>query len=126
MTIRNGRRWAALGVLMAVAAPVCIQPAEAAQDWTSYAAAVSANAEAMHSGANRYAQRHRGSGFARYGRTSNALQCVPFARDNSGIAIVGNAVNWWGKAAGVYERGSRPEVGSVLNFRATGRMYSAM
>lgn len=123
MKIRNGRRWAALGVLMAVAAPVCIKPAEAAQDWTSYAAAVSANAEARHSGAARYAERHRGYGFARYGRTNSALQCVPFARDNSGIAIVGNAVNWWGKAAGVYERGSRPEVGSVLNFRATGRMY---
>jgi len=109
--------------MLAVAAPVCIQPAAAAQDWTSYAAAVSANAEAMRSGSARYAQRHRGSGFARYGRTNSALQCVPFARDNSGIAIVGNAVNWWGKAAGLYERGSRPEVGSVLNFRATGRMY---
>ena len=123
MTIRNGRRWAALGVLMAIAAPVCIQPAEAAQDWNSYAAAVSANAEAMHSGTARYAQRHRGNGFARYGRTGSTLQCVPFAREKSGITIVGNAVNWWGKAAGVYERGSRPEVGSVLNFRATGRMY---
>jgi len=89
----------------------------------SYAAAVSANAEAMHSGTARYAQRHRGSGYVRYSHASSALQCVPFARDNSGIAIVGNAVNWWGKAAGVYERGSRPEVGSVLNFRATGRMY---
>lgn len=123
MTRRNGGHWATLGVLLAIAAPVCAQPAEAAQDWTSYAAAVSANAEAMHSGAARYAQRHRGSGYARYSRSSSALQCVPFARDNSGITIVGNAVNWWGKAAGIYERGSRPEVGSVLNFRATGRMY---
>ncbi len=53
---------------------------------------------------------------------SGVLQCVPFARDNSGIQIKGNAATWWGQAAGVYERGSNPEVGSVLNFRANGRM----
>ena len=53
---------------------------------------------------------------------SGVLQCVPFARDNSGIQIKGNAATWWGQATGVYERGSNPEVGSVLNFRANGRM----
>jgi surface antigen len=50
------------------------------------------------------------------------ISCVPFARENSGIEVTGNAVNWWANAAGVYERGSRAEVGSVLNFRSTGRM----
>jgi len=50
------------------------------------------------------------------------LQCVPFARENSGIELAGNAANWWSAANGVYERGARPEVGSVLNFRANGRM----
>ena len=53
---------------------------------------------------------------------SGGLQCVPFARDSSGIQIVGNAATWWSSAAGVYERGANPEVGSVLNFRANGRM----
>lgn len=57
---------------------------------------------------------HRGSG--------SSLQCVPFARENSGIELAGNAANWWDAATGVYERGARPEVGSVLNFRASGRM----
>jgi surface antigen len=61
------------------------------------------------------------SGKARYA-SAGGLQCVPFARAASGIALKGNAVNWWDAAAGVYERGSRPEPGSVLNFRATGRM----
>ena len=61
------------------------------------------------------------SGKARYGRAS-ALQCVPFARAASGIALKGNAANWWDAAAGVYQRGSEPEAGSVLNFRANGRM----
>ena len=64
---------------------------------------------------------------SRYARTGiggagGILQCVPFARENSGIEIIGNAGTWWNSASGIYERGSRPEVGSVLNFRATGRM----
>ena len=40
----------------------------------------------------------------------------------SGITVAGNAWQWWGNAAGVYARGERPEPGSVLNFRANGRM----
>jgi hypothetical protein len=47
---------------------------------------------------------------------------VPFARENTGIELVGNANTWWGSAAGLYERGAKPEVGSVLSFRATGHM----
>lgn len=61
------------------------------------------------------------SGKARYGG-SGGLQCVPFARAASGIALKGNAANWWDAAAGVYERGNRPEPGSVLNFRSTSGM----
>ena len=55
-------------------------------------------------------------------RYEGGLQCVPFARAASGIELKGNAVNWWDAAAGVYERGSQPEVGAVLNFRANGGM----
>ena len=58
-----------------------------------------------------------------YGYESG-IQCVPFARENTGIELAGNAAAWWYAAAGVYERGARPEVGSILNFRATGRMRS--
>ncbi len=50
------------------------------------------------------------------------IQCVTFARSDSGIELSGNARDWWGNAAGVYQRGSRPEAGSVLNFRANGSM----
>lgn len=53
---------------------------------------------------------------------NSGLQCVPFARENSGIELTGNAGTWWDKAEGLYERGAKPEVGSILNFRATGRM----
>jgi surface antigen len=51
-----------------------------------------------------------------------ALQCVPFAREISGIEIFGNARTWWGQAAGRYERGSTPIVGSVMAFRPTRAM----
>jgi surface antigen len=47
---------------------------------------------------------------------------VAFAKEDAGIEIRGNARDWWSRAAGVYERGSRPEPGSVLSFRETGRM----
>lgn len=50
------------------------------------------------------------------------LQCVTFARADSGIEITGNANTWWNNAAGIYQRGNRPEPGSVLNFRSNGAM----
>jgi surface antigen len=53
---------------------------------------------------------------------SYGISCVPYARQASGIMVAGNAWQWWENAAGLYARGDRPEVGSVLNFRANGRM----
>ncbi len=50
------------------------------------------------------------------------IQCVAFAKQDAGIDISGNARDWWGRAAGIYERGSRPEAGSVLSFRENARM----
>ena len=47
------------------------------------------------------------------------LQCVPFAREVSGIEIRGNANTWWGQAAGRYERGHVPVEGAVMAFKAT-------
>lgn len=55
-------------------------------------------------------------------RGGGVLQCVTFARADSGIEITGNATNWWDNAAGRYARGNTPESGSVLNFRSTGHM----
>jgi surface antigen len=43
-----------------------------------------------------------------------ALQCVPYARDRSGVNIHGDAYTWWDKAAGVYARGATPLLGSVM------------
>lgn len=46
------------------------------------------------------------------------LQCVPYARQVSGIEIRGNAHTWWNQAAGTYERGDMPTVGSVMSFKS--------
>lgn len=109
-----------MGVVLALSAPFGSHSAAAAQDWFSYADSVSA--KSVRPGTAAYGSRGPRFPAARYARGGSPLQCVPFAREHSGIALVGNAVTWWAKAAGTYERGSRPEAGAVLNFRATGRM----
>ncbi|GGG52101.1 hypothetical protein GCM10010964_44050 [Caldovatus sediminis] len=55
-------------------------------------------------------------------RSGSGISCVPYARQVSGIEIFGNGREWWHNAAGLYERGSAPEVGSVLAFPASGSM----
>jgi surface antigen len=49
-------------------------------------------------------------------------QCVPFAREASGIRIYGDAWTWWGQAEGKYDRGHVPRIGSVIVFAKTGRL----
>lgn len=48
------------------------------------------------------------------------LQCVPFARDTSGIRLFGDAHTWWNQAAGKYGRGSAPMPGAVMAIRPHG------
>jgi len=50
------------------------------------------------------------------------LQCVPYARSVSGIAIHGDARTWWDKAEGLYQRGNRPKANAVLVFQASNAM----
>lgn len=60
---------------------------------------------------------------------SSPLQCVPFAREASGIAIYGDAKNWWKLAAGKYPRTRTPQVGAVLvmkGYRTTRRGHVAV
>lgn len=42
------------------------------------------------------------------------LQCVPYARQLTGIRIYGDAHTWWGQAEGRYARGRTPRVGAVM------------
>ncbi len=55
-------------------------------------------------------------------KAKRPLQCVPYARELSKIALRGNAWTWWQKAEGRYERGSTPRVGSVLVLSKTRRL----
>ncbi len=50
------------------------------------------------------------------------LQCVPYARQITGISIYGDAWTWWGQADGRYARGNKPKPGAVLAFKAHGAM----
>lgn len=56
------------------------------------------------------------------GGTSASMECVPFARQVSGIQLYGDAASWWDAASGRYERGPDPVEGGVLVFRRTGRL----
>jgi surface antigen len=46
-----------------------------------------------------------------------AVQCVPYARELSGINLHGAAWTWWRGANDQYRRGTRPAVGAALVFR---------
>ncbi len=50
------------------------------------------------------------------------LQCVPYARQVSGVSIRGDAWTWWRSAKGRYRRGGTPSVGSVLVLKRTRRL----
>lgn len=45
------------------------------------------------------------------------LQCVPYARQVSGIQLYGDAHNWWQQADGRYARGNLPVAGAVMAFK---------
>lgn len=42
------------------------------------------------------------------------MECVPYARMRSGIALYGDAGTWWDKALGRYTRNPTPQLGSVI------------
>ena len=50
------------------------------------------------------------------------LQCVPYARQLSGVQIFGDAHTWWGQAEGSYAKGRVPKFGAVLAFKPFGKM----
>lgn len=53
---------------------------------------------------------------------SGYLQCVPFARAESGVNLFGNAKSWWSQAESAYARGNEPRKGAVISFSSTRAM----
>lgn len=51
-----------------------------------------------------------------------SLQCAPWAREHSAVALRGSAASWWTQAQGRYVRSPQPRPGSVLVFRSTSRL----
>lgn len=113
------QHWLIAGAMTVAAGVACTQIAVARSQYGAHHGTRGAD-RYTRTGEGRARQMMAGMGYHRW--YSSGLQCVPFARDNSGIELSGNANTWWNNATGVYERGSRPEVGSVLNFRSSGRM----
>ena len=56
------------------------------------------------------------------GELTPYLQCVPYAREVTGVQIYGDARTWWDQAAGRYKRGNTPRRGAVMTFEPTGSM----
>lgn len=54
---------------------------------------------------------------------ADVLQCVPYARDVTGIRIYGDAHTWWSQAHGRYARGQLPKVGAVMAIRPHGNSH---
>ena len=59
-----------------------------------------------------------GTGRSWHGR----LQCAPWAREHSGVALRGAAASWWREADGQYTRTTQPAPGAVLVFRSSSRL----
>jgi surface antigen len=57
------------------------------------------------------------------------LECVPYARDKSGIQIYGDAYTWWDKAEGHFARSTVPSPGAVMvlyNYAGPARAHVAV
>jgi surface antigen len=44
----------------------------------------------------------------------NPLQCVPYARAHSNVALYGDAYTWWDQAEGRYAKSNAPSEGAVM------------
>jgi len=42
------------------------------------------------------------------------MECVPYARERSGVALYGDAGTWWDKAEGRYAKRQAPQLGAVI------------
>ncbi|WP_395331522.1 CHAP domain-containing protein [Novosphingobium sp. BL-8H] len=86
-----------LGLALAAAAPA-INPAVAS-------AAIDDSLAGANGGADGSADASKGPDY---------LECVPYARQLSGIRIFGDAHTWWQQAHGRYATGHTPRVGAVM------------
>ena len=65
---------------------------------------------------------HPPAGGGQYVGGTVPLECAPFARALTGLALRGDAAGWWDAAEGRYSRGHAPQVGSVLVLTRSSRL----
>ncbi len=66
---------------------------------------------------------------ARVTAPDTPLQCVPYARDHSQVALYGDAYTWWDQAEGRFARGASPKEGAVMvlnNYAGPNRAHVAV
>ncbi len=80
------------------------------------------NVAAQHAATTHRSDHGKIASRSRHVARGGGISCVPFARRDSGIELVGNAWQWWGNAEGQYARGRVPETGSILAFRSNPHM----
>lgn len=83
--------------------------------------ALPAQAAVRHSSSHHKIASHTSAARASTARGGN---CVAYAKAVTGIKIDGNAGLWWSHAAGRYDRGQEPRIGSILVFKSSGHMRS--
>ena len=77
--------------------------------------ATSFDATPSDNGSLAYNQMPRESGSSNVQDSGQASEeCVPFARDHSGVKIYGDAYTWWDQAASRYQRSETPQSGAVM------------
>lgn len=59
-------------------------------------------------------------------RSGTPLQCAIYARQRTGLALTGEARNWWPQAEGRYRRAATPSVGSVIVMGGTSAGHVAV
>ena len=120
---KTGSKLALAGASLLISASISIASAQANAATVHHPAGASqAHTVTNSHGVSHMSHAGRGHGYSHYARSYGGMSCVPFARAESGILLSGNAYQWWDNAAGRYARGASPEPGSVLTFRANGRM----
>lgn len=118
--VRQAKPAARAAAAPAAARPAAARPANANARATAQRGR---NVAANRATANRATARASGTrAAAASGR--GGISCVPYARQVTGMTISGNGRDWWHNAAGLYDRGNRPEVGSVMAFPGSGGMRS--
>ena len=58
------------------------------------------------------------------GTERRSAECAPYARQLTGLALSGDAYQWWDEADGQYPRSHTPSVGAALVFRRCDRLPS--